>query len=188
VIYTTDNGPWNQPAYYENKKGHPEGSIFWGDAGPLRAGKGSCYEGGYRVPCIVRWPGKVPADRGSDAIFATIDFMPTFATLAGFDVPDDRTMDGVDQTKLLLGQSEAGARDNFLYLENAVRQGKWKYLKAVHRVPGYAQDRERKQVVELYDLEADMGERNNLAAKYPEKVEELRKLLETLVNLERAKE
>jgi len=180
VIYTTDNGPWNQPAYYKNKKGHPEGSIFWGDAGPLRNGKGSCYEGGYRVPCIVRWPGKVPADRVSDAIFATIDFMPTFANLAGFKVPHDRTIDGVDQTELLLGKSKEGARDNFLYLNNAVRQGKWKYLRAEHKIPGYARDRERKQVEELYDLTADIGERNNLTAKYPEKVSELKRLMETL--------
>ena len=180
VIYTTDNGPWNQPAYYKNKKGHPEGSVFWGNAGPLRNGKGSCYEGGYRAPCIVRWPGKVPAGKVSGAIFATIDFMPTFASLAGFTVPDDRTIDGVDQTELLLGNSEEGARDNFLYLDNAVRQGKWKYLRPVHQVPGFAQDRERKQVEELYDLEADVGERNNLAAKYPEKVSELKRLMETL--------
>jgi len=184
VIYTTDNGPWNQPAYFENKKGHPEGSIFWGDVGPLRAGKGSCYEGGYRVPCIVRWPGKVPSGRVSDAIYATIDFMPTFANLAGFKVPDDRTIDGVDQTDLLLGRSESGSRDTFLYLNNAVRQGKWKYLRAVHKVPGYAQDRERKQVEELYDLESDIGERDNLAAEYPEKVSELRRLMEALANTE----
>lgn len=180
VIYTTDNGPWNQPAYYTKKKGHPEGSIFWGDAGPLRAGKGSCYEGGYRVPCIVRWPGKVPAGSVSDAIFATIDFLPTFAALAGFDVPDDRTIDGVDQTELLLGKSEKGARENFLYLNNAVRQGKWKYLRAEHGVPGFAQDRERKHVEELYDLEADLGERDNLAAKYPDKVSELKRLMDTI--------
>ncbi len=180
VIYTADNGPWNQPAYTRNKKGHPPGSIFWGNAGPLRAGKGSCYEAGYRVPCIIRWPGKVPAGKVSDAIFATIDWMPTFARLAGFKVPDDRTIDGVDQTDLLLGRSMQGARDNFLYLDNAVRQGKWKYLRAVHKVPGYAQDRDRKQVEELYDLEADLGERNNLADKYPQKVAEMKKLMETL--------
>ena len=180
VIYTTDNGPWNQPAYYEHKKGHPKGSIFWGDAGPLRAGKGSCYEGGYRVPGIVRWPGKVPAGKVSDAIFATIDFMPTFANLAGFDVPKDRVIDGVDQTELLLGASQQGARNDFLYLNNAVRQGKWKYLRAQHKVPGYARDLEREQVEELYDLDADIGERNNLAAKHPEKVNELKKLMETL--------
>jgi len=180
VIYTTDNGPWNQPAYTTKKKGHPEGSIFWGNAGPLRNGKGSCYEGGYRVPCIVRWPGKVPADRVSDAVFATIDFMPTFARLAGFEVPDDRVIDGVNQTGLLLGKSKEGARDTFLYKDNAVRQGRWKYLRAEHKVPGYAQDKERQQVEELYDLEADIGERNNLAAQYPEKVRALKKLMETL--------
>ncbi|HAE10803.1 MAG TPA: N-acetylgalactosamine 6-sulfate sulfatase, partial [Opitutae bacterium] len=53
VIFTTDNGPWNQPKYYKNKKGHPKNSIFWGDAGPLRDGKASIYEGGIRVPCIM---------------------------------------------------------------------------------------------------------------------------------------
>jgi len=180
IIYTTDNGPWNQPAYYKTKKGHPEGAIFWGDAGPLRNGKGSCYEGGYRVRCIVRWPGKVPADRVSDAILATIDFMPTFANLAGFKVPEDRTIDGVDQTELLLGKNEQGARDNFLYLNNAVRQGKWKYLRAQHKVFAFAQDTERKQVEELYDLETDIGERNNLAAMYSERVSELKRLMDTL--------
>ena len=74
MIYTSDNGPWNQDKYTKRKKGHPPGSIFWGESGPLRNGKGSCYEGGYRLPCIVRWPGKGPAGRDSDAIFATIDF------------------------------------------------------------------------------------------------------------------
>jgi arylsulfatase A-like enzyme len=177
VIYTTDNGPWNQPAYYTKKKGHPEGSVFWGNAGPLRDGKGSCYEGGYRVPGIVRWPGKVPAGRVSDAICATIDFMPTFANLAGFDLPDDRVIDGVDQTALLLGESSEGARNNFFYLDNAVRQGKWKYLRAEHKVPGYAQDKERELVEELYDLEADIGERNNLADMYPDKAEQLARQL-----------
>lgn len=179
VIYTSDNGPWNQPAYYERKKGHPKGSVFWGDAGPLRDGKGSCYEAGYRVPCIVRWPGKVPANKVSDAIFATIDFMPTFAKLCGFPVPDDRVIDGMDQTELLLGKRTKG-RENFLFLNNAVRQGQWKFLRAEHKVPGYALDRKRERVEELYDLEADLGEQNNLAAKYPEKVSELKKLMETL--------
>ena len=180
VIYTADNGPWNQPAYTQKKKGHPEGSIFWGDAGPLRNGKGSCYEAGYRVPCIVRWPGKVPAGGVSEAIFATIDFLPTFATLAGFDIPDDRKIDGVDQTDLLLGKSETGARDNFLYLDNAVRQGQWKYLRGKHQVPGYARDTEREEVEELYDLDADIGEQHNLATKHPEKAAELRALMDEL--------
>lgn len=180
IIYTADNGPWNQPAYTDHKKGHPPGSIFWGNAGPLRNGKGSCYEGGYRVPCIVRWPGKVPAGRVCDEIFATIDFMPTFARLTGFEVPDDRTIDGIDQTDLLLGKADAAGRKTFLYTNNAIRQGKWKYLRANHSVPGYARDLKREQTEELYDLDDDIGERTNLATEHPEKVEELKTLMETL--------
>ncbi len=180
VIYTTDNGPWNQPAYTKKKKGHPEGSKFWGDAGPLREGKGSCYEGGSRAPCIVRWPGRVPSGKVSDAIFATIDFLPTFAVLAGFKVPGDRFIDGVDQTALLFGKSKSGARTTYFYQGNGVRRGRWKYLKAVHKVPGYAQDKEREQVEELYDLEADIGETKNLAGKHPDKVKELKALLKEI--------
>jgi arylsulfatase A-like enzyme len=179
VIYTTDNGPWNQPAYTNNKKGHPKDSIFWGQSGPLRNGKGSCYEGGCRVPCIVRWPGKVPAGKVSDAIFATIDFMPTFANLAGYKVPEDRRIDGVDQTDLILGKSEKGARDSFFYV-NAMRKGNWKYLKAKHCMYGYSRDRKRAEVEELYDLEADLGETTNMAEKHPEKLAELKALLEAV--------
>ena len=180
VLYTTDNGPWNQPAYTNKKKGHPEGAVFWGDAGPLRDGKGSCYEAGSRAPCIVRWPGKVPANQVSDAIFATIDFMPTFASLTGYRVPTDRFIDGIDQTELLFGRSQKGARDTFFYQGNGVRKGKWKYLIAKHQVPGYARDLQRKEVEELYDLDADIGETTNLAEEYPEKVRELRALLEEI--------
>lgn len=176
VIYTSDNGPWNQDKYTKKKKGHPEGSMFWGDAGPLRNGKGSPYEGGYRLPCLVRWPGKVPAGRVSNAIFATIDFMPTFANLAGFDVPDDRRIDGIDQTDLLLGKRETG-RDHFYFSRAGVRLGQWKYLKPEAHFHGYAVEDERKKVAELYDLQADIGEQTNLAVKYPKKVAELRKLM-----------
>ena len=176
VIYTSDNGPWNQDRYTKKKKGHPEGSIFWGESGPLRNGKGSPYEGGYRLPCIVRWPDKVPAGRESDAIFATIDFMPTFANLCGFKVPDDRKIDGIDQTDLLLGKREAG-REHFYFQGAGVRQGKWKYLKPNAHFYGYAVEEDRPKVDELYDLEADLGEQKNLAEKFPEKVAELKKLM-----------
>ncbi len=179
VIYTSDNGPWNQDKYTKRKKGHPKGSIFWGEAGPLRNGKGSCYEGGYRLPCIVRWPGKVPASRESDAIFATIDFMPTFASLAGFKTPDDRRIDGIDQTPLLLGKRETG-REHFYYQGAGVRQGKWKLLKAQAFFHGYAVDDEREKVDELYDLESDLGERENQAMKHPEKVAKLKRLMQSL--------
>jgi len=190
VIYTTDNGPWNQEAYTENKrknKGYiawkeqhanfEDDQKFWGDSGPLRNGKGSCYEGGIRVPCIVRWPGKVPPGRVSEAVFATIDFLPTFASITGVEVPDDRRIDGVDQTALLLGESESGARNSFFYVKG-YRKGKWKYLAAEHTLYGYSRDPDREIEEELYDLSVDLGETNNLADQYPEMVEELRSLME----------
>jgi arylsulfatase A-like enzyme len=190
VIYTTDNGPWNQEAYIDRKReeetylqwkeehaNFANDEKFWGDSGPLRNGKGSCYEGGVRVPCIMRWPGQVPAGKVSDAIFATIDFLPTFASLAGTAVPADRQMDGVDQTALLLGESEEGNRDSFFYV-NGYRLGRWKYLAAEHTIYGYSRDPDREITEELYDLSVDIGETTNLATRYPEKVNELRALME----------
>ena len=177
VIYTSDNGPWNQDRYTKRKKGHPPGSIFWGEAGPLRNGKGSPYEGGYRLPCIVRWPGKVPAGRTSDAIFATIDFLPTLANLCGFEAPKDRRIDGIDQTKLLLGKTETG-REDFYFNKSGIRLGKWKYLKPDAFFHGYAIEADRKKTDELYDLETDIGERNNLADKHPEIVAKLKARME----------
>jgi len=179
VLYTSDNGPWNQDKYTKNKKGHPEGSIFWGDAGRLRNGKGSPYEGGYRLPCIARWPGKIPAGRKSDAVFATIDFMPTFAKLCGFNIPDDRKIDGIDQTDLLLGKSEKG-RDTFYFDRAGIRMGKWKYLKADAHFYGYAREDERIEVDELYNLNKDLGETKNLALKNPGIVAKMKKLIEEL--------
>lgn len=179
VIYTSDNGPWNQPKYTDKKKGHPDGSIFWGQSGPLRNGKGSPYEGGYRLPCIARWPGKVPAGRVSDAIFATVDFLPTFAAITGFAVPADRRIDGIDQSALLFGDRESG-REHFYFHDAGVRQGKWKYLKDQAHFYNYAIEDDREQQEELYDLEADLGERTNLAANFPEKVAQLRTLMTSI--------
>ena len=189
VIYTTDNGPWCQSKYYENKKGHPEGSIFWGDPGPLRAGKGSAYEAGSRVPCIVRWPGKVPAGRTSDALWATIDFLPTFTALSGVKSPMDRVIDGIDQTALLSGQTEEG-RETFIYdqvgdgdanMGVGIRKGKWKLL-----LPGRKPEQDHRFLMdfgtnglELYDLDSDIGEKNNVADDHPEVVKELRETLDS---------
>ena len=176
VIYTSDNGPWNQDKYTKRKKGHPKDSIFWGEAGPLRNGKGSPYEAGYRLPCIVRWPGK---GRVNDAIFATIDFMPTYANLCGFEVPKDRRIDGMNQTDLILGKRETG-REYFYFNKAGVRKGKWKYLKPDAHFYGYAVEDDRKKVDELYDLEADLGERTNLAPNHPKIVAQLRQLMENI--------
>jgi arylsulfatase A-like enzyme len=208
VIYTTDNGPWNQHKFFlektgQNKDGkkrrplyyHSKDEIFWGEAGPLRGGKGSAYEAGSRVPCIVRWPGKVPAGKTSDALWATIDFLPTFLSLAGVELPKDRIIDGMDQTAMLLGKSKKG-RDTFIfdhYIVQGVggefdqfigqgvgiRRGKWKML-----VAGRAPEKEHPFVtdfgtngVELYNLDKDIGEKHNLADQNPELVDQLQKSL-----------
>ncbi|MBT4692431.1 MAG: N-acetylgalactosamine 6-sulfate sulfatase, partial [Planctomycetaceae bacterium] len=116
----------------------------------------------------------------SDAIVATVDFMPTFASLAGFDLPTDRKIDGVDQTSLLLGTNKQGNRDNYYYQGNGVRQGKWKYLVADQKVYGYARDMERPVVEELYNLDRDIGETNNLATRHPVKVQMLKALMNSI--------
>jgi len=175
VLFTSDNGPWNNMQKRLRQK--HDGAVAWGSSGPLRGGKGSTYEGGVRVPCIARWPGHVPAGRESGAIFSTLDFLPTFAALAGYRVPRDRIIDGVDQTDLLLGQSEKGARDDFYYFcrdeLHGVRRGKWKLLLPNRkRFYGYVKERGSKGV-ELYDLEADGGETTNLAEDRPEAVKML---------------
>ena len=181
VIYTTDNGPWNQPKYYRRKKGHPEGAIFWGESGPLRNGKGSPYEGGYRAPCIVRWPGRVPTGRVSDAVWATIDFLPTFANLAGFKVPTDRDIDGIDQTDLLLGRTGQG-RESFYFDNAGIRMGKWKYLLPKAHFFGYAIEDDREQAEELYNLDEDIGETINLATRHPDIVARLRQATEKILS------
>lgn len=178
VIFTTDNGPWNNAQ--ESLGPKHKGEIAWGSSGPLREGKGSTYEGGLRVPCIVRWPGQVPAGRVSDAVFSTLDFLPTFGKFAGYAPPTDRIIDGVDQTELLLGKSEAGARSEYLYFcqneLHAVRKGPWKlFLPDRKKFYGYVKDKGSRGI-ELYDLRADIGERKNVAAEKPDVVGDLLKV------------
>jgi len=180
VIFTTDNGPWNN--MQEILRNKHKGAVAWGSSGPLREGKGSTWEGGVRVPCIIRWPGHMPAGRVSDAIFSTVDFMPTLANLAGYEVPKDRIIDGVDQTALLLGDSEKGARDHFYYFcrntLHGVRKGKWKLLLPNRKdYYKYVKDTGSNEM-ELYDLKSDIAEKRNLAKRRPEVVAELLNLAE----------
>ena len=163
IIYVTDNG------WIQNSKGR----------GYDLKSKRSQYDGGTRTPIMVRWPGKVPVGRVNDAIFATIDFMPTFANLCGFEVPKGRRIDGMNQTDLILGKRETG-REYFYFNKAGVRKGKWKYLKPDAHFYGYAVEDDRKKVDELYDLEADLGERTNLAPNHPKIVAQLRQLMENI--------
>ena len=169
VLFTSDNGPWLS-------KG-PRG----GSAKPLRDGKGSSWEGGFRVPAIVWGPGRVPAGRESNAMMATLDVLPTLAALAGAKAPSDRIIDGVDQSALITGKADAGARETFLYHVrgdlHAVRKGKWKLaLPDRRRSYGYVVDKKPVTRPELYDLEADVSETRDVAEAHPDVVADLLKL------------
>ncbi|MDO8539505.1 MAG: alpha/beta fold hydrolase [Opitutaceae bacterium] len=117
VVFSSDNGPFL--SYGEHA----------GSSGPLREGKLTTYEGGHRTPCLVRWPGRVPARRVSDEPFSTMDFHVTFANLIGARLPDVKR-DGTDVMPLLLGAPGAKGRDEFWFYSgeelHAVRQGDWK--------------------------------------------------------------
>ena len=168
VIYTSDNGPWLS----QGKNG--------GSALPLRAGKGTTYEGGMRVPCVMRWPGHIPAGRVCDELATTMDILPTFARLAGAEVPKDRIIDGKDIWPLMAG--EPGAKtphEAFFYYRGyaleAVRSGKWKLHleRPVRRERGQPA---KMRPIELYDLSADIGEQHNVAAEHPDVVARLKEL------------
>ena len=180
VIFTSDNGPWL------NFGNHA------GSTGPLREGKGTSWEGGVRVPCIMRWPGHIPSGTECHQMAATMDLLPTLAALAAAPLPEHK-IDGVNIQGLLSGDPGANPRDQLFYYYGkqlqAVRQGKWKlhfphgYRSYQGVEPGmdglngpYARGETGH---ELYDLEKDIGEKNNLAGQYPEIVKRLQVLGET---------
>jgi arylsulfatase A-like enzyme len=165
MVFTSDNG----------SRGSNGGSN-----GPLRGGKGTTFEGGQRLPCIIRWPGRVPAGSTCSEIATSMDFLPTFAALAGGSAPSDRTIDGRDIGPLMFGQTGARSpHDAFFYYFrdylDAVRSGRWKLF--VGR-GGQKGPQGREEVCELYDLERDVGETTNVAEEHPEVVAELRKKID----------
>ncbi len=171
VLFTSDNGPWLS-------KGNMGGSAL-----PLRNGKGSSWEGGFRVPCIMWGPGWIPAGIESNELMATLDIMPTFAELARVKVPTDRVIDGCDQSDFITGKTSKSTRDIFYYyIRNnlhAVRQGKWKLaLPSRKEFFRYAKDKLQVITPELYDLESNISEKQNVAHKHPDIVNQLLKLAE----------
>jgi arylsulfatase A len=164
VIFTSDNGPWKL------SKGRG------GSAAPLRGAKFSTYEGGHRVPCVMWWPGTIPAGTDTDVIATTLDFMPTLAGLAGAELPQDRILDGYDMTGILkAGDSGKTDYDRFFYWSKqhitALRMDDMKL-----RIKIDNKTKERAQP-ELYNLAEDISESNNLATQMPEVVEQMTKIM-----------
>ena len=171
VIYTSDNGPWLQ---FKN---------HGGSAGPLREGKGTTFEGGQRVPCVIWGPGRVPAGTECGELVGTIDLLPTIASLTGKPLPADRKIDGLDVSALLKGEVAKPIRDEFVHYTSrgdleGIRQGKWKLLVKKPRRKG------KKSVPApefmLFDLSEDLGEKVNLARANPDVVEKLRSRMSEL--------
>lgn len=191
VIFLSDNGPW----YLGRSKAHhriigPDAVKHGGTAAPLRGDKTTIWEGGVRVPCIVCAPGRVPADKTSDAFSSTMDLMPTLAKLGGGKVPADRIIDGHDLSEVWAGvEGVISLRTTFYYYQQtrlqAVRSGKWKLHLPGHRLwPQYAKEEDMGPIAKpmLYDLEAEIDERTNLAEANPEVVKELMALAEKARN------
>jgi arylsulfatase len=201
VIFASDNGPFLSYGTHA------------GSSGPLREGKLTAYEGGVRVPAILRWPGKVPAGRVCDTPVMTIDLLPTIAKLVGGEMPK-LPIDGKDVAPILFGEKNAQSPHEAYYFYvgselHAIRSGKWKlhvpheYL-TVNGPPGtngkpanfanlkpesMSQSGVRgiasrhgyrivKTDLALYDLEADLGEKTNVAEQNPEVVKRLLALVE----------
>jgi arylsulfatase A-like enzyme len=189
VIFTSDNGPWylgRSPTHL--KRYGPNAAEHGGSAAPLRGAKTSTWEGGLRVPFVIRAPGKVPAGTQSDVVTATIDLLPTLAGLAGAQVPTDRVIDGRDLSALFETADEAGLKKRTYYYYGrrrleAVRVGKWKLHLPHDITKSWTRFCKPEDVVAieqpvLYNLDADMGETVDVAAQHPEVVAELMKLAE----------
>ena len=166
VVFTSDNGPW---------------LIFkehGGTAGLLKAGKGTTWEGGMREPTVFWWPGKL--NRGVvRGMGSTLDLLPTCAALAGVDLPDDRTFDGVDLSATLL-EGKDSPRDTMFFYRGvnlfAVRHGSYKAHFQTR--PSYVRG-EKTTIHEtplLFDLNVDPSEKYNVAKEHPEVLEEIGKI------------
>ncbi len=156
VIFTSDNGPWLRFKHHG------------GSAEPLRDGKGTNFEGGQRVPCLMWAPGRIPAGTTSDALLTTLDLLPSLAILTGTKLPNDHTIDGLDAAGTILGDAPS-PRSEFLYYSSGgalvgIRSEQWKLLQI--RKP-------KKPQTLLFNLAKDLSETTNLASEHPEIVARL---------------
>jgi len=174
VIFTSDNGPW----LVRGEQG--------GLATPLRGGKGSSYEGGFRVPCIAWQPGVVPEGATCDELASAMDLLPTFGALAGAEPPTDRMIDGHNIAPLLNGKPGAKSpwERMYYYFGNelhAVRSGRWKFRAKNHLRNENIYNKEWPADIvvpaALYDLARDPGEQKSVLADHPNIAERLRRYM-----------
>ncbi len=169
VIFTSDNGF----APYVGVKDLEKQGHF--PSGPLRGYKADVYEGGHRVPFIVRWPQVIRAGQVSHQLVHQADIMATLAAIWNEALPDNAGEDSFNLLPLLQGQDQAIRPHAISCACNGIpslRVGSWKLV--------FGPDKGDEEV-QLYDLEADLGEKHNLAAKEPERVTEMRTLMESLI-------
>lgn len=163
VVFTSDNGPWL--AF----------KTHGGSAGPLRAGKGTTFEGGQRVPAIFWGPGRLVPGVVHE-MGATLDLLPTFAAMSGAKVPSDRKMDGYDLSAALTRKAKSPRKDFYYWAFaelHAYRNQRFK-LHIKQREPvHYGRPTKVLEQPELFDLRADVSEKYNLAEQHPEEVEQM---------------
>lgn len=160
VFFASDNGPWvDMPPRMQQA-----GNELWhaGSAGPLRGSKGDTYEGGPRVPAMLRWPGKIASGQISDGFVGMPDIYRTILSVAGAKLPD-HTLDGDDLIPFLTGKINSAPRQEYFYFRRgleALRSGDWKLRTATGEL-------------ELFDMATDPFERINRASEHPEKAQAL---------------
>ncbi len=180
LVFTSDNGPWL--SYGDHA----------GSAKPFREGKGTNFEGGFRVPCLMRWPGKIPPKTVCREVAGTMDLLPTFADLAKAPLPK-QPIDGRDISALMFGKPGAKSPHEVFYHYDgghrlmAVRKGKWKlmfpqtYNSPIPGSGGLPGKDQRKEIpLSLFDLQNDVGETTNVADKHPDVVAQLKKHAEEM--------
>lgn len=182
VVFSSDNGPILDDGYVD------EASERCGEheiAGPLRGGKYSLFDGGARVPMIVWAPGRVKPGEHA-ALFSHVDFLASFAAMAGVEILEGDERDSLDLSAVLLGSGNGG-REHLVTegfgSKTVLRQGKWVYLPPHEGDPifgGKGIETGNSLEPQLYDLDADIGQRKNLAAVYPEIVTTMHNLLEAI--------
>ena len=182
VIFTSDNGPVLDDGY---ASGAEEDSNGHDQNGPVYGGKYSRYEGGTRVPMIVRWPGKVKPSTTSDALVSQVDFLASFAKLVGGEVPEGQGQDSEETLAAILGQSAQGRE---VLVEQgrdlALRRGPWKYFPTPPRkvITTVIPEHTIGQQQLLYNLDKDLGETVNVAPQYPELAKDMAAQLEAIRN------